>query len=943
MSRSLLALMVVFLLALGLDGCGGGTNGASSGGNSGSTSPGQGSVLVQHVLSPRLARGSVPAVPAAASRFVLTGFDANHERLYGPVTVDREPATYLTGVPVEVKRIRVRYLDAQGVVLLTSHVPVTVTPGGDAYVVATDLRPPGPRHEGALRPAYGSLSSPGARSQSSTAAASSGLTVQVVNDSGLQDQDVYLLLAGTGIDVSTTSTQLATSDPSSGTVTATQVSALPLASSPSTIVSTYTGQTLNLYQFTLDTITAGELLVSFQDPVHSTAGGIPDAGNSSDTDFPTRWDHLEITYPGEVDLTSINAYGIPLQLDFLDPSSGDTLSTLTYYASTPTILGALYNLDTSTMGSAFYDTSGQSGFQAAWTAPTPSLGTFARVLGPSGILSTTQQDPSPYPSFQDYLDALAGAATTFTMTGSAGAGSGALPAEYTYTGSVSSDGNGGYAVTLSGTMTTSPGPPWGAPTGKDANNDSAVLPANQTVTLNLGSGVFDYNVYAVPATAFTVSMPADLTLTGTVTPNSTTISGLTSTAGLLPYMSVSGGGLSPGTTIVSVGADSVTLNQAAPPTASSGPQSLTWGYAPLQAFVANSTYADIAGDFFAALNNGYLGGNWGTGDAYADGSATTSGQSPWYFNPPTPYPFGAARPTNDGYYNPYAAIFYNLSDAYAFVYGDRNGRPSPALEVPDNGLMRITILNDTRLDMPQVTATPSGNTTIDLSWQTVPGATGYSVTCAPPYGSPPQTTTATSLTLQNLTAGQPYEIQVQATATATPSPGASPVPITSYTLPVTATTTGTFQASTGDVTFQIACGGWSGGSYPLSLPTAWAWVINGTSYSPSPGSPNQTNATITGTAGQQNYVPMVVTDTKGNIVYQGVYAIWLAGSSASYTVASSSLSALLGTLTQAGPPGTPPYSNTSQLVLGTPVTIQPDKQFAPVVMPSPSPSPSPSP
>jgi hypothetical protein len=76
----------------------------------------------------------------------------------------------------------------------------------------------------------------------------------------------------------------------------------------------------------------------------------------------------------------------------------------------------------------------------------------------------------------------------------------------------------------------------------------------------------------------------------------------------------------------------------------------------------NSVFANIAGDFIAGLNFGYL-QNTNSGTAkYPAGT--------WYSNPPIPYPFGGATTINAGYYNPYAAVLYNLSDAYGFAFSD---------------------------------------------------------------------------------------------------------------------------------------------------------------------------------------------------------------------------------------------------------------------------------
>ena len=85
--------------------------------------------------------------------------------------------------------------------------------------------------------------------------------------------------------------------------------------------------------------------------------------------------------------------------------------------------------------------------------------------------------------------------------------------------------------------------------------------------------------------------------------------------------------------------------------------------------LANSVYGWIQADVMAALNFGYLKGG-------ADAATQGIGQSSvWYGLPPIQYPFGRARSVNDGFYNPWAALMYNHSDAYGFAFSDRSGRP----------------------------------------------------------------------------------------------------------------------------------------------------------------------------------------------------------------------------------------------------------------------------
>ena len=151
--------------------------------------------------------------------------------------------------------------------------------------------------------------------------------------------------------------------------------------------------------------------------------------------------------------------------------------------------------------------------------------------------------------------------------------------------------------------------------------------------------------------------------------------------------------------------------------------------APQAGAIANSVYGWIQADVLSALNFGYM---QGSGDSlYGSGSSAM-----WYGNPPAQYPFGAARSTNDGLYNPWAALIYNHSDAYGFAFSDRRGRPSPDISFPVGGTLRIWILPDVRLDAPLARVARAGSQEVSLSWPRVSGADHYEVRWSPTAGGP---------------------------------------------------------------------------------------------------------------------------------------------------------------------------------------------------------------
>lgn len=690
----------------------------------------------------------------------------------------------------------------------------------------------------------------------------SSLTVQILNDSDNGDGSVFLLLTGDTVSVTGAIQSLQLPQAAGATATA---GALNLLSQNGTFVSPSTGQSLPIYEFTVDSLVSGRLLVSLGTAISYSNNAAPTATSQS-----MRWDKIEFAFPSSgADLTSIDFFGIPLQFDYLD-ADGNILVSMSYYTSTPTLLASLYALSPSTMTAAFQENSGGSP-AFGWNPTTDSLTDFLRVIGPQ-TFTGDGGSPAPYPSFRAYLTALEQAGTEFTISGVGGVGAPA-PANnnvsYDYTGTVQSDGNNGFIVAFTGT-TTAVAPntengPYGLYTDSDGTTTAKQLPPNLPVTLNLTATTLDNDIYGAVATAFTVGQSTD--------PNG---------SGYLP--------------------------------------------SDLTKYTANSAYANLAGDFIAGLNFGYPGGTDGTNSAV------------WYSNPPTPYPFAGARTTNDGFYNPFAAVFYNQSDAYGFPFSDRNGRPSPFVWQPaDATTLRITILNDQRLDAPQVTLTQPEETLVTLTWpapNVPPGATltGYQLEITPPLSGWDTAIPADALTVTagGLDPGTTYTLALTAEGTAANGNAISSRPTT-----VSATTGGTPTSSSGEYTFQIALT-WTATAPP---PTGATFSVAGVDFTPTVGSSPGTNATVSGSAGD-NVLPLLV-QNGSETIYAGNYSISLMADGDGYSVDPNGSFMLQGNtqpLTQAGPAGTPPYMNTggNQMVVGTPFAPAPGKQAFPVVFPGSS-------
>ncbi len=196
----------------------------------------------------------------------------------------------------------------------------------------------------------------------------------------------------------------------------------------------------------------------------------------------------------------------------------------------------------------------------------------------------------------------------------------------------------------------------------------------------------------------------------------------------------------------------------------------------------------MIGDALSALNFGFWNGNYGTNSAD-------------WFSPVewTSFPFAAARPTNDGYYNQYAGLIYYYSDPYSFAFSERI--TPDVLMGPVNGdRIRITVLPDDRLDSPIVLTPSSGNITsnsISLDWVPSAGATSYQLNVLRPTGIAPISIPAssTNYTLTNLQPGSPYFMSLQAKGT-----GANGNAIISPARTFSATTAGSLVPASGDLT-----------------------------------------------------------------------------------------------------------------------------------------------
>jgi len=516
------------------------------------------------------------------------------------------------------------------------------------------------------------------------------------------------------------------------------------------VTSPYSGNALPVYQFSMTTVSSGNLFLSYTTPVE-----YPPAPTVRDT---YRFQPLEFSYSEQIvsngDLTSIDFYGIPLELQTFAPSDTGLqypLDRVSYYTSTPTLRRAFINLNPD-LRYAFVGSS-SAGNTVFNPGANNDYSSFLRIIGPNQVAATGASPlpkgtptgnpkPWPYPSFAGYLDALANSGYTFNEVDDKVISAYA----FNYTGTITTMTAATVASCLNPTLAA---PGWlikltgttQAPSPLPSNADICIpLPATDP-----GTGSADFIIYGAVQNCESL-------------------------------------GLASGSLYACSDTDTAAL-----------------------AAMSNSVYGWIQADVLSALNFGYMQGQ-------ADATTNNVGYSNvWYNLPPVQYPFGLARPApDDGNYNPWAAMMYNHSDAYGFAFSDRKGRPSPDIAYPIGGTLRIWILPDKRLDAPMVSAGAaaggSSDNSIPLSWPPVEGADHYVVTWSPPYTPTSKKVYSNSYSIPNLAPGTPYAITVTAYN--------ADESMRSYEMPVRAMTAGvTTPPTTSNASLQFGVN-WNLPAYP---------------------------------------------------------------------------------------------------------------------------------
>ncbi|HLK68088.1 MAG TPA: fibronectin type III domain-containing protein [Bryobacteraceae bacterium] len=675
-------------------------------------------------------------------------------------------------------------------------------------------------------------SAPAHEAVSAAADTPNQVTVEIVNDSGLSDDVVFVLLSTPqpGNLVVTGPSTLISNVNSKG-VTLSSLGAVAGA----TVTSPFTGKPHPVYSFVIQNVVAGQVNFSYNTAVEFKNGAAPTENENY------RFDKMEISYnsagkAGGGNLTSIDFYGIPLQVEVFhasDLTTADPLQTKSFYASTPTLLQMLAGLSTDMSSGTGWIRSVDG---AAFAPRNPDFSKFLRILSPKTIAAAdiAKNSSAPYPSFEAYLTSLVG--TTIQVNGAQNGG-------YHYTGVVQKDGNDGFDVVCTGTTTAAP---------PDPPSQLPKLSKDAKVTIHFPKGQpgksMDFFIY-----------------------------------GCVPNR------------------DSYTID-GYPFTGNNVQEKVD--------YVNGTAYGSLVGDIQAALNFGYPNSRFVAPGGDIDALYGTVVL-------PYPYPFGGAPVQNDGFYNPYAALIYYLSDAYGHPFSDRLDASSPLYALTAGDKIRITILPDIRLDAPLVQVAGQTDHTLTLTWKSVQGATGYTIGLVPP--PTPDLPIAIAAvdgdiqthTVTGLSPGIPYVVSVTAIG---------PANTTSNQLPVQGMTSGTrVPLNQGPIEFQL------GLNLPPSLPnfSDLKVLING-----SPARPTTVVAADFGV----NAVGLAIQSTSsGAVLYQGNYLLEFVSQNGGANFGFGPTFELQNNRTPLTRSGDSFRIGDKSLVVGTPFTPKPFYFFATVV------------
>lgn len=695
--------------------------------------------------------------------------------------------------------------------------------------------------------------------------------VQIVNDSDHKDEQTYVLF-----DTPTTNPPpvvdgievLKNSSRSSG-----QSQLLSSLASTTTITSPSTGEVRKVYSFGVTTVDSGRLTFSFGKPIAITNGAAP----TVDTNI--RYDKLELTVKvdpstgilgGGGNLTAIDFHAIPLQVEVIHAgqSEPDPIQTKTFHASMPTLIKALEAIGgKDRLAPALRALDGKE--LSALEKDNHDYTNFLRILTPNVLAEPGNAIANELKLNGKPLPYPGFASYLKSLVGKKYLFNGQQHGGYSYTCVFAEAVPRAGGDEFAGYKAECSGTGINADEQKPVGNAPRV-PVNANVTLKFPLETLDFIIYGSVANQTSYSIAG------------------------YPFT-------------VPAGA-SYTLDD-------------------LVATANQSAYGSLKGDVHAALNFGYFGGRYDP----AAGSGSLLDISTFYASAMLPYayPFGGARPEgrDDGFYNPWGALMNNVSDAYSHPFSDRILAASPLYTLQAGDTVRITILNDIRLDtpLPGILKSATKDDQLTVTWPTVPNASSYSITTIPPVAAPsclavtPVMAETQSCDLKGLSPGSSYRINVVARS-GNPKTGK---PITSSSVSIQGVTSGAFPALTpGKLNVGMN----------INLPDApkipgMTAFINGSLVRTGEGAQN---VFLNLAPDVQYTIPLQIKNAAAEVVYAGNYFLKLrASGTESFEIANGYLD--FGLTAIAPAPATPTHANSGGLVIGSTFNVKPYYQYFPPV------------
>jgi len=316
------------------------------------------------------------------------------------------------------------------------------------------------------------------------------VTIEIVNDSGRPDTNVFVKVPGYYVPGHGDATlipgrlfvDLGNATPPNPSSVALSSLAADGSAPAYQALSTISGRTNTVYSVQVDYINSGGIYFTFDRPFSFTGRTPSPPPDSSGNAY--RYDYAEFTINdadaqnNAVDVTYVDKFGIPLQMEWF---KGTNLAAGAYvYASTKTLVK---EFAANGLEQAVFSLS-ESNITAGWRYEGPdSYTNFARILAPQKT-SGAGFSVFPYPDVSDYLNSVMGSSNAFRLNGTS------PQAGYYYVGyevSLSAGTNGWLVAMAPGSNP----PPFNS-------NLITGLPYTNTITFPIPAGNASQYVYGAP-------------------------------------------------------------------------------------------------------------------------------------------------------------------------------------------------------------------------------------------------------------------------------------------------------------------------------------------------------------------------------------------------------------------------------------------------------------